>query len=258
MLAKRVVVCLDVKSDRVVKGVEFKNHVDVGGIVELAQKYSEQGADELVLYDITASSENRRVSKSWIEEIAKYVSIPFCVAGGIRSVKDAEEILNSGADKVSINSPALENPHLITEIANEFGSQAVVLGIDSREEKGDYFVYQYTGSESSTTATNKRTLDWIKQGEELGAGEIVLNCMNQDGRRQGFDSKQLDLATQACQLPVIASGGAGSPQHFVDVFSETNVSGALGASLFHIKNCPVSDVKNAMLRAGLPTRGGLL
>jgi cyclase len=235
MLAKRIIPCLDVKYGKVVKGVQFRNHEIIGDIVPLAQKYAEAGADELVFYDITASADSRVVDKSWVSRIAEVIDIPFCVAGGIKSEQDAQQILNMGADKISINSPALQDPSLITRLADVFGQQCIVIGIDSFYNKDSqlYEVYQFTGDETRTQKTAWTTFDWIKEVQQRGAGEIVLNCMNQDGVRQGYDTTQLTLARAACQLPLIASGGAGTQAHFKDVFQQCDVDGALAASVFH-------------------------
>ena len=191
MLARRIIPCLDVRDGQVVKGTQFRDHEIVGDIIELAQRYRDEGADELVFYDITASSDGRTVSTDWVTRVARVLDIPFCVAGGIRTLDGARQILHGGADKISINSPALERPALITELAAEFGSQCVVVGIDSRQEQGDYFVKQYTGDPDKTVATRWRTVDWAREAQRLGAGEVVLNCMNQDGMRQGYDLAQL-------------------------------------------------------------------
>ncbi len=238
----------------VVKGVQFRNHRVVGDILELAQRYCDEGADELVFYDITASPDARSVDRAWIARVAAVIDIPFCVAGGIKSVADAEDVLNKGADKISINSPALANPALVTELATRFGSQCVVIGIDSREENDDYFVYQYTGDPDKTTAAQRRTLDWVKEVQHLGAGEIVLNCMNQDGVRRGYDVAQLSLVRAVSDVPLIASGGAGSMEHFVDVFQKANVDGALAASVFHSAEIPVPDLKSHLDAAGVAVR----
>lgn len=227
----------------VVKGVQFRNHRVVGDIIELAARYCEEGADELVFYDITASPDGRSVDRSWVSRVAAELDIPFCVAGGIRSIRDAEEVLNKGADKISVNSPALENPSLVTELAKRFGSQCVVLGVDSREEDGDYFVYQYTGDPDKTTSAQRRTTDWIRDAQELGIGEVVLNCMNQDGVRKGYDVKQLATVRAVCNVPLIASGGAGEPAHFLDVFESARVDGALAASVFHSASIHIPDLK---------------
>ncbi len=217
----------------VVKGVQFRNHRVVGDILELAERYCEEGADELVFYDITASPDGRSVDRSWVASVASVLDIPFCVAGGIQSVADAEDVLNKGADKISINSPAIQNPNLISELAQRFGSQCVVIGIDSREEHGNYFVYQYTGDPEKTRAAQKITLDWVTEVQDRGAGEIVLNCMNRDGVREGYDTQQLQVVRSRCTVPLIASGGAGEMQHFRDAFTIAKVDGALAASVFH-------------------------
>ncbi len=254
MLSKRIIPCLDVKDGRVVKGVQFRNHEVVGDIVELARRYCEEDADELVFYDITASSDQRTVDRSWIERIARVIDIPFCVAGGIRTVEDGRRILNGGADKISINSPALENPDLIGTMAYAFGRQAVVVGVDSRREDGDWFVYQYTGDPSKTRATRRRTLDWVREAVARGAGEIVLNCMNQDGMRQGYDLEQLAAVRDVVRAPLIASGGAGATVHFRDVFAHACVDGALAASVFHKGLIAVPDLKRYLAGEGIVVR----
>ena len=243
MLTKRIIACLDVKDGRVVKGVQFRNHVDMGDILELSQRYADEGVDELVFYDITASSDGRVVDKSWVNQIARRINIPFCVAGGIRSVADAKAILNDGADKISVNSPALENPQFITELAATFGTQCVVAGIDSRRENDQLQVYQYTGDASKTIKSKRKTVAWAQQVVALGAGEIVLNCMNNDGVRQGYDIAQLKAVKQAVSVPVIASGGAGDYQHFADLFQQTDIDGALAASVFHSGKIPIPELK---------------
>ena len=245
MLAKRIIPCLDVRDGKVVKGVQFRNHEIIGDIVPLAQKYAEAGADELVFYDITASSDGRVVDKSWVSRIAQVIDIPFCVAGGIKSEADAKEILMMGADKISINSPALRDPTLISRLADHFGQQCVVVGIDSfyDQESGTYQVYQFTGDESRTQKTNWTTFDWIQKVVGLGAGEIVLNCMNQDGVRQGYDIEQLKQARAVCNVPLIASGGAGTMEHFYDVYQQADVDGALAASVFHKGIIPIPNLK---------------
>jgi cyclase len=245
MIARRIITFLDVRDGKVVKGVQFRNHEIIGDIVPLAQKYAEAGADELVFYDITASSDGRVVDKSWVSRIAEVIDIPFCVAGGIKSESDAKEILMMGADKISINSPALRNPSLISRLADHFGQQCVVVGIDSFYDKdtGTYQVYQFTGDEKRTQKTTWTTFDWIEKVVSLGAGEIVLNCMNQDGVRQGYDIEQLKQARAACSVPLIASGGAGAIEHFSDVYQQADVDGALAASVFHKGIIPISDLK---------------
>ena len=219
----------------------------MGDILELAARYREEGADELVFYDITASPDRRTVDRSWVSGVARVIDIPFCVAGGIKTLADAEDVLNKGADKISINSPALANPELIRELATRFGSQCVVIGIDSREEHGDWFVYQYTGDPDKTTAAQRRTLDWVREVQDLGAGEIVLNCMNQDGVRRGYDIEQLAAVRAVCDVPLIASGGAGEKAHFLRVFEDARVDGALAASVFHSGELPIPELKRYLV-----------
>src|SRR5690606_16030428 len=207
MLAKRLIPCLDVRDGKVVKGVQFRNHEIIGDIVPLAQRYAQAGADELVFYDITASSDGRVVDKSWVRRIAEVIDIPFCVAGGIKTVADAGKILEMGADKISVNSPALSRPDLINELNYHFGQQWVVVGIDRFFDvvSGQYQVYQFTGDESRTQKTRWLTRDWVSEVLQRGAGEIVLNCMNQDGVRQGYDIAQLKSIRDLCTVPLIAS-----------------------------------------------------
>ena len=246
MLTKRIIPCLDVKDGVVVKGVKFKNHEVVGSIIDLAIKYNDQGADEIVFYDIAASTIDGFVSKTWVEQIAKEINIPFCVAGGIKSIEDAKVILNSGADKISINSPAISRPELISELSKEFGSQCVVVGIDSLYVDSNYVVYGKTGNEKTAFNTKLKTKDWIKKVQELGAGEIVLNCMDQDGVKNGYDIAQLREMLAECNVPLIASGGAGSINDFIDVFKQTNVSGALAASVFHKSIIKINTLKKSL------------
>jgi cyclase len=243
-----------VRDGQVVKGVQFRNHRVVGDIIDLARRYCDEGADELVFYDITASPDGRSVDRSWVDRVAAVIDIPFCVAGGIRSVAEAEEVLNKGADKISINSPALADPNLIDALACRFGSQCVVIGIDSREQSGDYFVYQYTGDPDKTTAADRTTPDWVREVQDRGAGEIVLNCMNQDGVRKGYDIDQLALVRAQCRVPLIASGGAGAREHFRDVFANANVDGALAASVFHSAEIDIGDLKNWLVDQSIDVR----
>jgi len=242
----------------VVKGVKFRDHKVVGDIMTLARRYRDEGADELVFYDITASPDRRTVDRSWVNRIAAVLDIPFCVAGGIRSVADAESVLNLGADKISINSPALERPELIDELVRRFGSQCVVIGIDTLERGGDgpdrYGVYQYTGDPNRTLATQRRTLDWVREVEDRGAGEIVLNCMNQDGVRKGYDIAQLAAVRAVAQIPLIASGGAGAMEHFKEVFETARVDGALAASVFHTAAIGIGELKSYLAKAGVAIR----
>ncbi|SUT96555.1 imidazole glycerol phosphate synthase subunit HisF [Actinobacillus lignieresii] len=256
MLAKRIIPCLDVRDGQVVKGVQFRNHEIIGDIVPLAKRYAEEGADELVFYDITASSDGRTVDKSWVESVAQVIDIPFCVAGGIKTLEDAEKLFAFGADKISINSPALADPNLITELSNRFGVQAVVVGIDSwfEKETGKYWVNQYTGDEKRTRQTNWQLLDWVQEVQKRGAGEIVLNMMNQDGVRNGYDLTQLKLVREVCNVPLIASGGAGEMVHFRDAFVEANVDGALAASVFHKQIINIGELKEYLAKEGVEVR----
>ncbi|WGE77329.1 imidazole glycerol phosphate synthase subunit HisF [Actinobacillus equuli subsp. haemolyticus] len=256
MLAKRIIPCLDVRDGQVVKGVQFRNHEIIGDIVPLAKRYAEEGADELVFYDITASSDGRTVDKSRVERVAQVIDIPFCVAGGIKTLEDAEKLFAFGADKISINSPVLADPNLITALADRFGVQAVVVGIDSRFEKetGKYWVNQYTGDEKRTRQTNWQLLDWVQEVQKRGAGEIVLNMMNQDGVRNGYDLTRLKLVREVCNVPLIASGGAGEMVHFRDAFVEANVDGALAASVFHKRIIEIGALKEYLGKEGVEVR----
>lgn len=256
MLAKRIIPCLDVRGGQVVKGVQFRNHEVVGDIVPLAQDYAAAGADELVFYDITASSDERVVDKSWVSRVAEVINIPFAVAGGIKSIEAAREVLAMGADKISINTPALRNPDLINTLVDEFGQQCIVIGIDSfyNEESGDYEVHQFTGDEKRSGKTNWQTSDWVQEVIQRGAGEIVLNCMNQDGVRRGYDIAQLKSIRAQCNVPLIASGGAGSMQHFFEVFSQAQVDGALAASVFHKAVIQIPELKEYLRAEGISIR----
>lgn len=254
MLAKRIIPCLDVRDGFVVKGIKFKNHRIVGDILSLAANYAAQGADELVFYDISASSSQHPVSTQWINKIAYELNIPFTVAGGIRSVKQARAILNAGADKISINSPALETPELINQLKDAFGQQCVVIGIDSQWVDDDFYVYQYTGDEALSKNSRRKTIDWVKEVQERGAGEIVLNCMQSDGVREGYDIAQLQQVRQLSSVPLIASGGAGFPLDFVSVFQQAFVDGALAASIFHDKKFSIREVKEALVNNNIEVR----
>lgn len=253
-LARRIIPCLDVRDGQVVKGVQFRDHRVMGGIVELAQRYSTEGADELVFYDITASPEGRSVDVSWVERVARVIDIPFCVAGGIRGVEHARAILNSGADKVSINTPAVRDPELIGRLAEAFGNQCVVVGIDSIGQAGEWTTRQMTGKPDQMQGTGLHTLDWIREVERRGAGEIVLNCMSSDGTRDGYDLEQLRAARDITDLPLIASGGAGTQHHFVDVFEQADVDGALAATVFHAGTLPITQLKKTLASAGIGVR----
>jgi cyclase len=255
VLSRRIIPCLDVKNGEVVKGVRFRDHVVMGRIEDLALRYRDEGADELVFYDITASPEGRSVDRAWVERVARIIDIPFCVAGGIRSTAEARAVLWSGADKISVNSPALERPALVAELAQAFGVQCVVVGIDSlRDEDGQWRVRQYSGDPQKTRALPKRTLDWVAEAQDLGAGEIVLNCMGADGARKGYDLVQLKAARAVCRVPLVASGGAGSAADFAAVFKEADSDAALAASVFHTGVLPIPLLKKHLREAQIEVR----
>ena len=255
MLTRRIIPCLDVRDGQVVKGVRFRDHVVMGAIEDLARRYRDAGADELVFYDITASPQQRAVDCAWVERVARIIDIPFCVAGGIRSVADARAVLHAGADKISVNSPALERPELIGELAAAFGVQCVVAGIDSlRDADGEWRVRQYSGDPDKTRALPRRTLDWVAEAQQRGAGEIVLNCMGSDGVRSGYDIEQLAAVRALCRVPLIASGGAGAAEHFLAVFAQADVDGALAASVFHSGAIAIGDLKGYLQAQGVPIR----
>ena len=255
MLSRRIIPCLDVRDGRVVKGVRFRDHVDMGDTVELAVRYRDQGADELVFYDIAASPQGRSVDRGWVERVARMLDIPFCVAGGIRSVDDARGVLNAGADKISINTPALDRPALIDELAAVFGVQCVVVGIDSqRDDDGEWRVRSHAGDPEQTRALPRRTLDWVVEAQQRGAGEIVLNCMGNDGVRDGYDLAQLKAVREVCAVPLVASGGAGTPEHFADVFREADADAALAASVFHLGSIAIPDLKHYLRGQGIEVR----
>ena len=226
----------------------------MGDILVLAERYRNEGADEVVFYDITASPEGRSVDRNWVSRVASILDIPFCVAGGIRSVEDAEAVLNAGAEKISINSPAISNPGLIEELASRFGSQCVVIGIDSANVGDGYKVFQFTGDPNRTKNTGRDTLSWVKEVQDRGAGEIVLNCMSSDGVRRGYDVAQLTAMREACHVPLVASGGAGAPEHFVDVFAMAQVDAALAASVFHSGTIAIPDLKTTLAASGVEVR----
>ena len=255
MLSRRLIPCLDVKDGLVVKGVKFRDHVVMGAIEELAMRYRDEGADELVFYDITASPQGRGVDRAWVERVARIIDIPFCVAGGIRSVAQAREVLLAGADKVSMNTPALERPELVDELAAEFGVQCVVVGIDSlRDADGEWRVRAYTGDPDQTRALPRRTLDWVAEVQRRGAGEIVLNCMGSDGVRTGYDLEQLRAVRAICEVPLVASGGAGTARHFAEVFQDADVDAALAASVFHSGAVRIPELKTALRAQGIEVR----
>ncbi len=234
--------------------MRFRDHVVVGDILELAQRYRDEGADELVFYDITASPDGRSVDRSWVRRVARILDIPFCVAGGIRSVADAEQVLGEGAEKISINSPALADPELITRLNARFGAQCVVVGIDSQTVDGSYQVYQYTGDPNRSRNTARSTIEWVREVQSRGAGEIVLNCMASDGVRKGYDIAQLTAVRRECSVPLIASGGAGTAEHFAEVFNVANVDGALAASVFHSGVLPIPQLKTFLRDASIEIR----
>lgn len=256
MLAKRIIPCLDVIDGKVIKGTQFKNHEIIGDIVSLARRYAKEGADELVFYDIMASPNKQVVNKKWITQVAEVINIPFCVAGGIHTLQQAKQILKFGADKISINSPALLNPSFVQELADNLGTQCVVIGIDTWHnlEKNIYQVQCYSGSIHHQKITSWKTLEWVKQVQKYGAGEIVLNAINQDGMKNGYDIKQLQYIRKHCKIPLIASGGAGKYEHFSDVFSKANVEGALAASVFHKKIININTLKKFLIKKGIQIR----
>ncbi|MFL6861996.1 MAG: imidazole glycerol phosphate synthase subunit HisF [Allosphingosinicella sp.] len=254
MPARRIIPCLDVKDGRIVKGIGFRDHRDAGDIVESALRYSREGADELVFYDIAASAEGRGLDLEWIRRIARVIDIPFAVAGGIRTRDQAAACLDAGADKVSVNSPALERPALIEELARDFGAQCVVLGVDSFEASGVYRVKQYTGSPEATRDAGRLTLDWVREAAERGAGEVVLNCMRRDGVRTGYDLAHTRAVVEAVLVPVIASGGAGAPEHFRDAFLAAGASGALAATVFHDRLISIPPLKEYLASCGIEMR----
>jgi len=255
MLSRRIIPCLDVRDGRVVKGVRFRDHVDMGDIVELALRYRDEGADELVFYDIAASPQGRAVDRDWVERVARRLDIPFCVAGGIRSVDDARAVLHAGADKISINTPALERPALIGEIADAFGVQCVVVGVDSlRDGDGEWRVRSHTGDPDRMRALPRRTLDWVAEAQDRGAGEIVLNCMGSDGVRGGYDIDQLKAVRALCEVPLVASGGAGEVAHFIEVFRDADADAALAASVFHSGAIAIPALKRHLREAEIEVR----
>jgi len=253
-LARRIIPCLDVRDGQVVKGVQFRNHRVMGDIIELATRYSAEGADELVFYDITASPEGRSVDSEWVSSVAEVIDIPFCVAGGIRSVEDARNVLQRGADKISINTPAVQRPALINELVEAFGSQCVVVGVDSVKQDGEWVTRQMTGIPEQMQQTGHKTMRWLTEVQNRGAGEVVLNCMGRDGTREGFDIAQLKTARELLSIPLIASGGAGNASHFVEVFKQADVDGALAATVFHNNKVPIPALKQMLSAATIGVR----
>ncbi|HRW64017.1 MAG TPA: imidazole glycerol phosphate synthase subunit HisF [Bacteroidales bacterium] len=250
MLAKRIIPCLDIKDGQTVKGIEFENLKSVGDPVELGKYYSDNGADELVFLDITASHEKRKTLSMLVTRIAKEINIPFTVGGGISTIEDADAILSAGADKVSINSAAINNPELISEIANKFGSQFVVLAIDAKSENGKWIVYKNGGR----IKTEMELYSWAKKAEMLGCGEILFTSMNHDGTKNGFALEPLKWLAGNLNIPVIASGGAGSAKDFEDVFKYSNAEAALAASVFHYKEIEIPSLKRELSLNNIPIR----
>jgi cyclase len=255
MLTKRIIPCLDIKNGRTVKGINFENIRDAGDPIELAQRYVVEGADELVFLDITATNEGRKTFASLVLEIAKHINIPFTVGGGISSIADASILLEAGADKVSINSSAVRRPELVDELAKEFGSQFVVVAIDTKLlESDDGFMAQRVVTHGGTRPTEKFTIPWAKEVNERGAGEILLTSMNTDGAKSGFAINVTKAVNEAVNIPVIASGGAGSMEHFTDVFMQTGCDAALAASIFHFGEIPIPDLKLYLRGQQIPVR----
>jgi cyclase len=250
MLKKRIIPCLDIKDGRTVKGINFINIRDAGDPVELAKRYVVEGADELVFLDITATIEKRKTLAELVKKIAKEINIPFTVGGGINSLADAQAVILAGADKVSINSSAVKNPDLISQIANEFGSQCVVVAIDTKFEDGQWTVFVNGGK----TPTGIDTMKWVREVEERGAGEILLTSMNNDGTQDGFAINICDEVSSTVNIPVIASGGAGIKEHFKEVFQKTKVSAALAASVFHFGQIPIPELKQYLKTENIPVR----
>lgn len=250
MLTKRIIPCLDVKDGQTVKGINFLNIQSVGDAVELGALYAKMGADELVFLDITATHEKRKTLSELVTRIAKHINIPFTVGGGISSVEDVSVLLNCGADKISINSAAVKNPQLINDLAGQFGSQCVVLAVDTKYENGEWYVYLNGGR----IATTIKTLDWVKEAVERGAGEILLTSMNHDGTKDGFALDITKAVSEAVNVPVIASGGAGKMEHFTTVFKEGKADAALAASIFHYKEIDIHDLKTYLQKEGIEIR----
>jgi len=253
-VARRIIPCLDVRHGQVVKGVRFRDHRVMGDILELAARYRDEGADELVFYDITASPEGRSVDMEWVRRVSETIDIPFCVAGGIRSVAEAARVLGQGADKISINTPALQRPGLINELVSAFGSQCVVVGVDSIADESGFSVRSHTGSPDGMRRPGRGTLEWLDEVVDRGAGEVVLNCMSADGTGAGYDIEQLSAARRRLPIPLVASGGAGTMQHFVAVFTLADADAALAATVFHSGQIPIPLLKRTLRHAGIEVR----
>lgn len=250
-LAKRIIPCLDVKNGNTVKGINFENLQYAGDPISLAKKYSDEGADELVFLDITATNEGRQTTVKMVENVAKQVFIPFTVGGGIKSVEDMKQLLQAGADKIAINSAAVKNPDLIKESSTYFGSQCVVVAIDAKYVDEDFYVFINAGQKN----TGIKLIDWVKKVEELGAGEILLTSMDADGTQNGFDLNMTKLVVENVNIPVIASGGAGANvEHFVDVFESAKADAALAASIFHYNTLPIKTLKQNLQTKNISIR----
>jgi cyclase len=250
MLTKRIIPCLDIKDGRTVKGVNFEGLRDAGDPVELAMRYAKEGADELVFLDITATNEKRKTLSELVRKIAGKINIPFTVGGGINSIEDVSVLLANGADKVSVNTSAFNDPSLVTLLANRFGNQCIVLAVDTKYENGEWTVFLNGGK----VPTGKKALDWVKEGVALGAGEILLTSMNNDGTKNGFAIDITKTISEAVNVPVIASGGAGTIQHFTDVFKNGKADAALAASIFHFGEISIPDLKSELHRNNIPVR----
>ncbi len=250
MPAKRIIPCLDVKEGKTVKGIRFEDIRDVGDPVEMGKRYSEEGADELVYLDITASHEKRKTLPELVRNIAANLNIPFTVGGGVSNLEDARVLLEAGADKISVNSAAVRSPDLIDEIARNYGSQFVTLAIDARQEEQGWHVYINGGR----VETGKELFDWAREGQERGCGEILFTSMNHDGAKRGYALEALDELSQSLSIPVIASGGAGSREHFAELFTGTHVDAALAASVFHYQEIDIPQMKNYLNHQGIEVR----
>lgn len=251
MITKRIIPCLDVKDGLTVKGVQFENLIVAGDAIELGRKYAEEGADELCFLDITATNEKRKTLSELVRRIAENINIPFTVGGGIKSVEDISVLLNSGADKITINSAAVRNPELVTQASQEFGEQCIVIAIDAREVNGEWYVHTHGGKQK----TDKKLLDWAKEAQERGAGEILFTSMNNDGTKNGFALEATRQLTQILTIPVIASGGAGTKAHFKDVFEQANADAGLAASIFHFNEIGIKELKDYLKNEQVHVRG---